>query len=219
MATEAQIKANRQNASKSTGPRTAEGKAAVSQNAVKHGLFASATVINGEDRADFELHRDTMLADLSPVGAMESMLASRIVSLSWRLLRTERMQTQAMDDLVEWIIKPSPFELYNMAMIPAFMRESEEYLHVPKPKDALGRTARRDWAGDRIIERLMIYEQRIESSMYKAMNKFNILQATRKKQKEAEQEMPAETARPADEKAFLKKQSQSSPRAMGARLT
>jgi hypothetical protein len=39
MATEKQINANRKNAQKSTGPKTAEGKAAVSQNAVKHGLF------------------------------------------------------------------------------------------------------------------------------------------------------------------------------------
>ncbi|MHC4331688.1 MAG: hypothetical protein ACYSWW_26580 [Planctomycetota bacterium] len=39
MSTEAQVNANRENAKKSTGPRTPEGKTAVSQNAVKHGLF------------------------------------------------------------------------------------------------------------------------------------------------------------------------------------
>ena len=93
-------------------------------------------------------------------------------------------------------------------MIPAFMRESEEYLHVPEPKDALGRTARRDWAGDQIMERLMIYEQRIESSMYKAMGKFKQLQAVRKKEKEAEQELPGETLALTNPKACLKKQSQ-----------
>ncbi len=40
MATEAQIAANRLNAQRSTGPRTADGKAVVAQNAAKHGLLA-----------------------------------------------------------------------------------------------------------------------------------------------------------------------------------
>ncbi len=60
MSTEAQINANRQNAQKSTGPRTAEGKAVVSQNAVKHGLFAAEAVIRIENPADYEpAHDDT----------------------------------------------------------------------------------------------------------------------------------------------------------------
>ncbi len=92
MATKAQTSANRVNSQKSTGPQTPEGKAVVSQNAVKHGLFADETVINGEDQAAFDLRREAMLGEMWPVGVMESMLAERIVSLSWRLQRTERMQ-------------------------------------------------------------------------------------------------------------------------------
>jgi hypothetical protein len=53
MSTEAQIKANRLNAQKSTGPKTAEGKAAVAQNAVKHGLFAHENVIKCEKQSDW----------------------------------------------------------------------------------------------------------------------------------------------------------------------
>ncbi len=49
MATEAQLAANRRNAQKSTGPRTAEGKAVVAQNAVQHGLLAREGVLRGED--------------------------------------------------------------------------------------------------------------------------------------------------------------------------
>ena len=92
MTTQHQILTNRHNTQKSTGPRTSEGKAAVSQNAVTHGLFAASDVISSESQADFDLYREQLLAELSPVSPMESMLAERIVSLSWRLKRTERIQ-------------------------------------------------------------------------------------------------------------------------------
>ncbi len=121
MATEAQISANRQNAEKSTGPRTPEGKAAVSQNAVKHGLFADGTVVNGENQADFDLYRDAMVGEMWPVGVMETMLAERIVSLSWRLRRAERMQNQAIDEMIEYL-KPSPIDHYIYGATPIFLR-------------------------------------------------------------------------------------------------
>ena len=101
MASAAQVLANRLNAEKSTGPRTPEGKATVSQNAVKHGLLAREAVIKGEDPGEFEFYRDQMLGELAPVGSVESMLAERVVSLSWRLQRAERLQGAAFDALYE----------------------------------------------------------------------------------------------------------------------
>ena len=44
----------------STGPRTAEGKAASSQNSFKHGLYSKQLVIQGEDPAEL----DALKADL-----------------------------------------------------------------------------------------------------------------------------------------------------------
>ena len=41
-----QLTANKQNARKSTGPKTDTGKAALSQNATKHGLYSRSAVIN-----------------------------------------------------------------------------------------------------------------------------------------------------------------------------
>ncbi len=82
MSTKAQIIANRQNAQKSTGPCTTEGKAVASQNSVKHGLFARQSVISSESQADFCLERDRILSELVPDSPMESMLSERIVILS-----------------------------------------------------------------------------------------------------------------------------------------
>jgi hypothetical protein len=55
MSTPKQIEANRLNAQKSTGPTSAEGKAAVRFNALKSGIHAQSQVIPGEDPAALAL--------------------------------------------------------------------------------------------------------------------------------------------------------------------
>jgi len=99
MATKAQIIANRRNAQKSTGPRSQKGRAAISQNAVKHGLLTRKDVICSESQADFDLYRRRILDELAPDTPMECTLAERIVSLSWRLKRIGRIQNQTIDAL------------------------------------------------------------------------------------------------------------------------
>jgi hypothetical protein len=49
MASQAQINANRQNAKKSTGPKTAEGKAKSRLNGLRHGLTAQTCMLVDED--------------------------------------------------------------------------------------------------------------------------------------------------------------------------
>ena len=78
---------------KQTGPRTARGKAASSQNARKHGLRSKDVVIPGEDHEEFEdLHRD-LRQDLKPLGALEEELVEHVASASWRLRRARRIET------------------------------------------------------------------------------------------------------------------------------
>ena len=218
MATEARINANRVNSQKSTGPRTAEGKAVVAQNAVKHGLFADATVVNGEDQADFDLHRDAMLGEIRPVGVMESMLAGRIVSLAWRLRRAERMQNQAIDEMIKGL-KPSPLQLHLRSTTPAFLRASEEDIHIPEPKFALGRVAKRDWANNRVLDRMMLYERRIESSLYRTMTKLKTLQIMRRIEQEdaVEKQSAGQSRSAAEQGGDAKKQTQFAPGLMGTK--
>ena len=45
----AKIESNRQNALRSTGPRTSEGKAASSKNALRHGLLSKQVTLPDED--------------------------------------------------------------------------------------------------------------------------------------------------------------------------
>ena len=163
MASEAQVLANRCNAQKSTGPRTPEGKAVVSQNAVKHGLLAKQAVIVGEDPGEYEFYRDQMVGELAPVGLVESMLAERVVSLSWRLRRAERLQNEAFDALyLKETAGPIAKLTRSLHPKPAECGRSEDDL-------ALGRVVLHGFSNDRVLDRLMMYERRIEQSLYKAM--------------------------------------------------
>ena len=64
---EAKLQANRQNARNSTGPRTTEGKARSSKNALKHGFCASGSSFTPlEDRAAYESFTTSILAGQLP---------------------------------------------------------------------------------------------------------------------------------------------------------
>ena len=95
MATRKQIRANRRNARKSTGPRSEAGKAASSANALSHGLTATGTVVLPEEEPeDFERLRQGVIADLAPAGALQAALAQRIAGLLWRLDRVARLEAE-----------------------------------------------------------------------------------------------------------------------------
>ena len=160
MASVAQIEANRLNAQKSTGPRTPEGKERASRNAVKHGLLAEQVVIHGEDPAEFDGYRDRMLGELAPVGEVETMLAERAVSLAWRLRRAERLQSAVFarvyrenaDDVVLW-------PKHGLPIAPG--PDEEEVI--------LGQVVMADFGHAKVLDRLVVYERRIEGSFYRTM--------------------------------------------------
>lgn len=92
-----QISANRANSQKSTGPVTPEGKKAVSQNAIRHGLLSKGSLIRGEDPAEYQQFRDSLIADLAPVGDMELLLADRIAGGFWKLRRAGLLEVALLD--------------------------------------------------------------------------------------------------------------------------
>jgi hypothetical protein len=188
MSTQKQINANRQNAKKSTGPKSDEGKATVSQNAIKHGLFAQSVVF-GENEADYEVFHDNMLAELAPVGVVESMLAERAVNLAWRLRRAERMQNEVIEDMIGRKVTTNPARrarenyYYNQGRRP-------DELGVDLDELPLGRIATNDFAYCRVLDRMLMYERRIENSMIKTMRELERRQIIRQfQQQEAEQEL------------------------------
>jgi hypothetical protein len=166
MATEAQIEANRANAQKSTGPRTPEGKAVVSQNAITHGLLARAGVIPGEEVQEFQAHREGLLKQLRPGSPLEEVLAERVVDLSWRLKRAARDQDVA-----------------YAALYQKYMEDQPDPAEPDAGHAVLGRMIVEDFCGAAVLERLQRYERRIESGFYKALKELR--QAAHQRQESA----------------------------------
>ena len=98
MISEKQIAANRQNAFLSTGPKTAEGKARSSKNALKHGIMSQEVLLPWESEKDLEAFGKRLRADLAPVGELEFLLADRIISTAWRLRRCLKVESAVLAD-------------------------------------------------------------------------------------------------------------------------
>jgi hypothetical protein len=93
----ARAEASRRNGARSRGPKTAAGKARSSRNALKHGLRAQKLlVLPEEDAAQFEALEAALLAELAPQGALQAVLAQRIVSAAWRLMRADRLEAEVL---------------------------------------------------------------------------------------------------------------------------
>ncbi len=71
--------------------RDAGGKARSAQNALKHGFRAQKyLLLPQEDAAELKALETALIEELAPEGVLQSMLAQRVVSATWRLARAER---------------------------------------------------------------------------------------------------------------------------------
>ena len=94
MPSQKQLEANRLNATKSTGPRSPEGKARSSMNALKSGIDAKSQIIRGEIAANLE----TLVADyysrFRPTTPEQRMLVDTLIDSEWLLRRFRVVEAQ-----------------------------------------------------------------------------------------------------------------------------
>jgi hypothetical protein len=84
---------NRKNAQKSTGPKSAAGKAVVSQNARTHGLLSRNLIIDGESQEEFSELLRLLAEEFQPVGLVEHALVERVGIALWRQRRLVRAES------------------------------------------------------------------------------------------------------------------------------
>jgi len=94
MASPAQHIANQANAQLSTGPRSAAGKTRVGQNATRHGLTARHLVIRDDEREEFDALHESLLTELDPQGAVETITFRELLHAAWNLERFRRLEAE-----------------------------------------------------------------------------------------------------------------------------
>src|SRR5688572_17409181 len=92
VASAAQRRANRRNARKSTGPRTAAGRAQARRNAITHGAFCRDALLPGEDPAALCELIVGAYGKFSPQDPIERGLVDRIVDAQWKITRLRRSE-------------------------------------------------------------------------------------------------------------------------------
>ena len=149
MTTNAQMKANGDNAKKSTGPRTKEGKSRVAKNALKHGLLARDAVLPGEDPADFDSQLAALEEDIQPANSLEFELVRQIADAQWRMRRLTRLETgfiaAAVDDTRRHAEKHRPdtlrpgYDGETMLLGSAMLDRTQAFVHLARYDGHLSR--------------------------------------------------------------------------------
>jgi hypothetical protein len=93
MTSQRQTEANRCNASKSTGPRTPDGKRRSRRNALRHGLTAETVIASLEDADDYQSFQAAVMSDYDAESTVEREMVLRLASMLWRLRRATGIET------------------------------------------------------------------------------------------------------------------------------
>lgn len=115
------IAANRANSALSTGPKTAVGKAASSQNARQHGLYSKSLFIPGEDPAEFENMRAALVAEHQPGTETEAFFVNQMAEQMWRLRRARAFEAQ--------VLSSPEFNMSHMNAALRFTASAERGFH------------------------------------------------------------------------------------------
>lgn len=180
MISKRQIAANRANAAKSTGPRTAQGKARSAQNAVSHGLCSVSPVLDDEDLGNYEVLKDRFFKQFRPATPLEEELVADLVDIQWRLGRIVEIEASIFER-ADWEERISAARADARRADPARERlrslvgiASDEDRVAQEQVEAVQAAARkalsmsasgylRDAMGPNLIERLGRYETRLEN--------------------------------------------------------
>jgi hypothetical protein len=181
--TPAQIDANRRNAQKSTGPRTAEGKTASSRNRLLHGLRANKHILLDEDPEEFLSLLKDLYDRFQPVGDGEEKLVLRIASDQWRLDRSFPMEAGIYRERLR-MVAVTDFDTQQSYVQHKKNHQARPDSFSPPPtlpeaSDRLARAFISDSDGPNTLAKLARYQGAIQRSIDHSLRQLKIYQAAR----------------------------------------
>ena len=94
---EKQLKANRENAKKSTGPKTSQGIESLTNHNSVHGLYTDKLILDSvhlkEDKIEFELLLESLRYELDPQTLSQDYMVQKIAICYWRSRRVIAAET------------------------------------------------------------------------------------------------------------------------------
>jgi hypothetical protein len=161
---EAKLRANRLNASKSTGPKTPEGKRRSSLNSLRSGITGQIHSLPAEDLAVYQKQLDEILAEYNPVGPTERFYAASVAENMFRISRCRALEN---------------------GMFANGFREHIDCIDAGHPEvDASLAGARTFEEQGRQIALLSVYEGRLRRTLEKDLAALKALQVERKEKYE-----------------------------------
>jgi hypothetical protein len=195
MSSREQNEANRRNGTLSSVPKTAEGKAASSQNALKHGLLSRQVLLPEELETEFAEFARPLQAELNPQGELEFALSEQIVGLLWRLERAGKLEAGVLfwqRCLLQNPLKGNDYNVrakdYNYSV---YYRERARTIAWQTRENALRHADDRGAyelatlgeayiRGENSLAKLSRYESAMQRNLMRALHELQRLQAARK---------------------------------------
>jgi hypothetical protein len=77
---------------RSGGPKTPQGKLAISGNAIKTGSYSARAILPGESEDEYKQIQEQFIKDFMPRNVAESMIVHELSNLTWKLLRLAKLE-------------------------------------------------------------------------------------------------------------------------------
>jgi hypothetical protein len=153
---ERRTQANRRNALRSTGPKTARGKRTVSRNAIKHGLLAQEVVITaGDGRESLEKFHDLVEGlgkCYEPVGVIEETFVQTIATCWWRKARVIRAENGEIRKRLDMLAVDRALQNSDKSNFDLVLSEMELGLYSPENQTDQKVSTRDRWSAMQVAQ-------------------------------------------------------------------